>query len=227
MKTKARPLVEAFFGFETGQRRKIQAANRDKAETLKEGDNFVYKYIDLDDPEQNTGLCKSKLIQKLVNEMWFRNKTGEGIVFSQYFDPFTKSALALVLTAIKCCLDELVSGTRVQIEFGDDYHDVYDRHLKELDRFEQYTKKHDLLRNYLVKLYNRGRHHAGAQPVSTTGVLTIATSRFEAALKEYEEDPNTDADEENGDSDDEGMRRWMRAAVLIPPDTPFYVSIIM
>ena len=43
LKTKARPLVEGYYGFESGLNRKMVAKNRKTAENLKEGKGFVYK----------------------------------------------------------------------------------------------------------------------------------------------------------------------------------------
>ena len=45
------------------------------------------------------------------------------------------------------------------------------------------------------------RFHAGALPISSACVPSILDSAFHAALKEYEEDPQTKSDGENGDSD--------------------------
>jgi hypothetical protein len=45
LKSKARPLVEGFFGFESGLNRKIIAKNRELAENLKEEKGFVYKVV--------------------------------------------------------------------------------------------------------------------------------------------------------------------------------------
>lgn len=42
LKTKCRPLVDAFFGFDSGQHSKIQKLNRKKAKALKENYNFAY-----------------------------------------------------------------------------------------------------------------------------------------------------------------------------------------
>lgn len=46
LKSKTRPLVEGFFGFESGLNRKIIAKNRETAENLKDGKGFIYK-VDL------------------------------------------------------------------------------------------------------------------------------------------------------------------------------------
>lgn len=45
IKSKARPLVEGHFGFESGLNRKIIAMNRETAENLKEGKGFIYKVL--------------------------------------------------------------------------------------------------------------------------------------------------------------------------------------
>lgn len=46
------------------------------------------------------GLYHSKAIQKTVNAMFFANRSDEGIIFQQMFDPFPVPTLALVLTAV-------------------------------------------------------------------------------------------------------------------------------
>lgn len=45
LKSKTRPLVEGYFGFESGLNKKIIAKNRAIAENLKEGKGFVYKVL--------------------------------------------------------------------------------------------------------------------------------------------------------------------------------------
>lgn len=45
------------------------------------------------------------------------------------------------------------------------------------------------------------RFHAGAIPVSRLDLPKIPYGAFEAAMKEYEEDDNTETDGERGDSD--------------------------
>jgi hypothetical protein len=45
------------------------------------------------------------------------------------------------------------------------------------------------------------RFHAGVEPVSTIGFPIIPDSAFDAAMQEYIDDPDTDTDGENGDSD--------------------------
>ncbi|KAF8804477.1 hypothetical protein BYT27DRAFT_7225209 [Phlegmacium glaucopus] len=200
LKSKTRPLVEAFFGFKSGLNRKIIAKNRQTAEDLKDGKGFVYKVTDPDAMKWK-GMYQAKVLQKVVNVMWFRNKQDEGVVHTVQFNPLTVPALALVLAAIECCIDEWITGIRTDIPFSTTlYKDVYEDHIHCLERFNKISKQ-KILPNILIKFYNRGRFHAGAQPISAAGAPTISDTAFYAALKEYEDESQTESDGENGDSD--------------------------
>ncbi|KAF8237061.1 hypothetical protein L208DRAFT_1249518 [Tricholoma matsutake] len=200
LKLKMRPLVEAFFGFESGLNRKIIARNCQTAEDLKDGKGFVYKVTNADTMNCK-GMYQARILQKVVNVMWFHNKQDEGVVHAAQFSPLTISALALVLAAIECCIDEWITGVRTDIPFSTAlYKDIYEDHVRCLECFDKITKQ-QILTNILVKLCNRGRFHAGAQPISTAGAPTISDNAFIAALKEYEDEFQTESDGENGDSD--------------------------
>ena len=53
--------------------------------------------------ELRKGLYRNKILQKIVNAMWFANKHDEGIKYPEYLKPFPTPALALVLTAVSVC----------------------------------------------------------------------------------------------------------------------------
>ena len=53
--------------------------------------------------ELRKGLYRNKILQKIVNAMWFANKHDEGIKYPEYFKPFPMPTLALVLTAVSVC----------------------------------------------------------------------------------------------------------------------------
>ena len=53
--------------------------------------------------ELHKGLYCNKILQKIVNAMWFTNKHDEGIKYLEYFKPFPTPALALVLTTVSVC----------------------------------------------------------------------------------------------------------------------------
>jgi hypothetical protein len=40
------------------------------------------------------------VIQKAVNSMWFANRRDEGPSYPEFFNPFRKAGLALVLTVV-------------------------------------------------------------------------------------------------------------------------------
>jgi uncharacterized protein DUF6532 len=67
----------------------------------------------------------------------------------------------IILTSriqIECCIDEWISGIRTDIPFSTAlYKDVYEDHIRCLERFNKITKQL-ILPNILVKLYNRGRY---------------------------------------------------------------------
>lgn len=46
-------------------------------------------------------MYQAKIIQKVVNVMWFRNKQDEGVVHKENFNLLSIEALGLVLTAVR------------------------------------------------------------------------------------------------------------------------------
>ncbi|KAJ7671903.1 hypothetical protein B0H17DRAFT_1208833 [Mycena rosella] len=200
LKTKTHPLVQCELKFQSGSNPKIMKLNRTKAEDLKEGKVFVYK-----NPAQRKGLFQVFLIQMIANLMFFVNRHDEGIKYTAYFNPFPVTAITLILT-----IDEWMTGVtgdnkqhtgpcvRVDIEFSEaDYRSVYDGHLRDLIVYGKHTKKSDLLEKLCIKIHNRGRFHAGVQPISRLTSLSIGFDAFAAAIKEYEEADQTDTDGES------------------------------
>lgn len=192
LKTKLRPLVEAMFGFHSSQSKNAIKKNRALAEGLKEGTNFAFKHMSPEEDGRRSFL-KAPLIQKIVNTMWFTNKHDDGVMFHDYFKPFPYPALALVLTAIECCIDEWVTGTRTDIPFTiQEYRGVYESHLKCLHAFEDATKLYNILPGICTRLYEVGRIHSGAGPVSAPIEITLSARVIAAAIKEHEEGTTTE-----------------------------------
>lgn len=196
MKDKTKALVEAFYGFDSGRGRMAIASNRQWAEELKHERGFVYKTIVLDSEgkgSERKGMYQHPIIQKAVNVMWFQNKRDEGIQFRNMFKPIPIAAIALVLTAIEANIDEWVTGVRVPVTFwADDYRPVYHSHIDGLKKYGLHTSKHDLLGRLQRVLYNYGCHHAGVAPTEDNRLPAVPVSAYEAALREYEEDSETD-----------------------------------
>ncbi|KAG6822656.1 hypothetical protein H0H92_013039, partial [Tricholoma furcatifolium] len=76
------------------------------------------------------------------------------------------------------------------------YRVTYTKHIESLETFGKATMKHAMLETLQKRLHNFGRQHAGVEPVALKNEPAIPLSAFEAALKEYEEDNETDEDGE-------------------------------
>ncbi|KAI6015779.1 hypothetical protein BKA83DRAFT_74976, partial [Pisolithus microcarpus] len=128
LKTKLRLLVEVILGFHSSQSKSAIKKNQSIAEGLKEGMNFAFKVLHEDG---RRGFLKVPLIQKIINTMWFANKHDNGVRFHNHLKPFPYPALALVLTAIECCIDEWMTGMQTDIPFTiQEYCGTYKSHLK-------------------------------------------------------------------------------------------------
>ncbi|KAJ7877811.1 hypothetical protein B0H13DRAFT_2346888 [Mycena leptocephala] len=175
LKTKMKPTVELIYGFKTGQNKKTIAHNRQLAEQLKEDLTFTFKNI-----TNRKGIYRSPVIQKAVNSMWFANRRDEGPSYPEFFNPFRKAGLALVLTVGENLIDERLTGIRTDEETG----------------------QYKILDNILGRLHNIGRFHSGAQPITAFPKSVLNKADVAAAIKEYVEDSETESDAENG-ADDE------------------------
>jgi Domain of unknown function (DUF6532) len=121
---------------------------------------------------------------------------------------------------MECVLDEWSSGIKTEVQFTSvDYRPVYEAHLKCLQDFDRHTKKHKLLDKICTRLHNVGRYvipsfllvqliniaigdcrfHSGAQPITPVVTAAVSTNAFAAAVKEYEENSETETDGEDGD----------------------------
>ncbi|KAG1816421.1 uncharacterized protein BJ212DRAFT_1480870 [Suillus subaureus] len=184
LKTKMRGLTSSFFGFWASWSMTAIKANRDLAESLKEGISFVFK-----DWEMKTGIYKMELIQKAINDMWFTNCSDKGILYAKYFDPLPLKLMALALMVMECCINEWATGVREDIKFSlVSYSPVYLAHLNSLERFEQCTAPYKLLEKIRDNLLDVAHLHAGGIDPSKTAVSVDALTNdvFDDAIREYE-----------------------------------------
>ncbi|KAG1719440.1 uncharacterized protein EDB91DRAFT_1065646, partial [Suillus paluster] len=144
----------------------------------------------------------------------------EGIVYAKYFDPLPVQTIALILTAIECCIDEWMTGVKEDIKFSSvAYSPVYLIHLKSLRRFEERTAAYKLLGKIGVDLLDIARYvsdylchssskltfikrmHAGVDPLMAAVTIDSFTDDvFDDAIREYEDEAR-EAQEGGGDSD--------------------------
>ncbi|KAG1890065.1 hypothetical protein F4604DRAFT_1914615 [Suillus subluteus] len=169
LKTKMQALTASFFGFRTSRSTVAIKQNRDLAESLKDGSCFAFK--------------------SAINNMWFANRSDEGVIHGRYFNPLPVELLALILTAIECCIDEWLTGVKEDIKFSSAaYAPVYQVHLTSLRRFNERTSAYKLLEKICDNVLDVARLHAGvhlAQPGLATPV-SFADTVFEDAIREYE-----------------------------------------
>ncbi|KAI6110411.1 hypothetical protein EDD16DRAFT_1486531, partial [Pisolithus croceorrhizus] len=117
------------------------------------------------------GFLKVPLIQKIINTMWFANKHDKDIMFPEHFKPFPYPTLALVLTAIKCCIDEWATGKQGDISFTtQEYHLVYEAYLKCLQDFDNATKDVGVLQVICARIYKASQYTSST---STQGAPTL------------------------------------------------------
>ncbi|KAG2128348.1 uncharacterized protein EDB93DRAFT_1052400, partial [Suillus bovinus] len=95
LKTKMQSLTRTFFGFRSSELRDVIRQNHDLAEALKDGSSFIFK-----DWTAKTGIYKTELLQDSINVMWFANRSDEGIVYNQFFNPMPIKLIALMLTTV-------------------------------------------------------------------------------------------------------------------------------
>ncbi|KAI5997562.1 hypothetical protein EDD15DRAFT_2410951 [Pisolithus albus] len=104
-----------------------------------------------------------------------------------------KFVIVLEAAQIECCIDEWSTGTRTDIPFTiQEYRATYDSHLKCLQAFAEATKTYDVLPSICRRLYEVGRIHSGAAPLTAPTEVTVSAQIIATAIKEHEEGSTTE-----------------------------------
>ncbi|OJT07806.1 hypothetical protein TRAPUB_1289 [Trametes pubescens] len=136
LKRAARGLVQGFYGFKPLVDPPSQLYNRQLAALLSRNRTFTYETINKES-EEHEGLYESPLVQMIINLVFFKNATDDGVLLENVYQPFPLKGLALVLTAIQCAIDEWHSGVHSSVTFSENnYSSVYTKHIRELELFE-------------------------------------------------------------------------------------------
>ncbi|KAG1824017.1 hypothetical protein EV424DRAFT_1346255 [Suillus variegatus] len=188
---KMRSLTASFFGFRSSNSNDVIRQNRDLAESLKDGSVFAFK-----DWESKKGIYKTELLQLGINIMWFANRHDEGVIHHKYFNPMPIEVIALVLTTIKCCIDEWLQGLKEDIKFTSaTYGTVYHGHFCSLQHFDERTAPYKLLDKIRVNLHDVARFHAGVDTLTiSSSASRISDTAFEDAIREYRLEEQDDAE---------------------------------
>ncbi|CDO77808.1 hypothetical protein BN946_scf184534.g3 [Trametes cinnabarina] len=157
VKTTARALVQGAFGFKTGLSPSSRVFNQERTAFLKRGRAFVYEIIG-ETMEDHVGLYEAEIIQDVVNRIFYKSPTDDGIKVADVYTPFPFVGLALVLMAIECCIDEWESGVFCKVTFSEEnYSAIYQRHLQEMRSFEAESGADRILTEICNQITSRGR----------------------------------------------------------------------
>ncbi|KAI0287572.1 hypothetical protein BC826DRAFT_1117581 [Russula brevipes] len=192
VKAKIRSLVLSEYEFRTSQSSKSREYNLKRAAALKDDLNFTYKSLKFCQPDglvaERKGLYQNVIIQKAVNIIWFAHRRDEGVEFPGYFHPFPLNAIALVLTAIECGIDEWISGSHEDIDFkSSDYAKIYQDNVNMLNVFKDKTEEFGIVPMMQKKLYRNGRFNSGAQPLSATQGHKLTAAAIQEAIQDWDD----------------------------------------
>jgi len=95
VKEKITPLVERHYGFQTSKAAESLGHNIDLAQALKADTAFSNG----DDGQALP--YRHRIIQQAINIIWFNDRSSDGIVFSNVFNPMPYEAIALVLAVVR------------------------------------------------------------------------------------------------------------------------------
>ncbi|TFK53380.1 hypothetical protein OE88DRAFT_1733315 [Heliocybe sulcata] len=184
LKSKARPLVETLYNFETGIRPSTIQRNRKRTEVLLDNYNYTYRHRSSDGRK---GAFQHKIIQKLVNAMWFKDPDNEGIRYDMYFGEISHECLALMFTAIECCIEEWETGKKHRIDFTTQkYKEHYEDILQMLYNFEKEGGK-EILGDIRRSLAENGRFHSGVDMRTEGRRGPMSGDAIAAAIQDYHE----------------------------------------
>jgi len=95
VKEKIALLVERYYGFETSKAPRSLSRNIELARALKTDGAFSKG-----DEGNELPYCH-RIIQQAINVVWFNDRTSDGVVFSNLFNPMPYEAIALVLAVVR------------------------------------------------------------------------------------------------------------------------------
>ncbi|EJD42910.1 hypothetical protein AURDEDRAFT_168154 [Auricularia subglabra TFB-10046 SS5] len=189
VKTVARAGFARSYGFKTPIQRRLKtmmAANVALHDRLIVRDAFVYE-----DTAKREGLYHAPLIIDILINVWFVNRNDEGPAFAELFNPEEKGikleTIALVLAAIRNCLDEWSTGELVEIPFSDrGYRKWYLHHLDRLQRYAKHKTLGAICARLRKDMYRAAMLRAGAVMPKISSEVGITDADLDAAAAFYE-----------------------------------------
>ncbi|EIW52177.1 uncharacterized protein TRAVEDRAFT_53602 [Trametes versicolor FP-101664 SS1] len=185
IKVAARGLVQGTYAFKPFVDTASQDYNRQLSAMLTRNRTFTYDIIDKVD-DNHEGLYEASVIQMVVNRVFYKNPSDDGIVLDTVYHPFPEQALALVLTAIQCAIDEWNTGAYRNVTFSEnDYGAVYEKHRRELKEFELRSGADRILTEIRTKLSKHGRLNAKAPAMRREDESSLTQDAMDRAVRSY------------------------------------------
>jgi Domain of unknown function (DUF6532) len=94
-KEKITPLVERYYGFQTSKAAESLGHNIELAKALKTDAAFS------NGDEEHALPYRHRIIQQGINIIWFNDRSSDGVVFSNVFNPMPYEAIALMLAVVR------------------------------------------------------------------------------------------------------------------------------
>jgi hypothetical protein len=95
VKEKIMPLVERYYGFQTSKAAESLGHNIELVQALKTDAAFS------NGDEGHALPYRHRIIQQGINIVWFNDRSSDGVVFSNEFNPIPYEAIALVLAVVR------------------------------------------------------------------------------------------------------------------------------
>ncbi|KZT03691.1 uncharacterized protein LAESUDRAFT_659244, partial [Laetiporus sulphureus 93-53] len=169
-----------------------------------------------DAAELHKGLYQNRVIQMIINKVWFKDKRDDGIVLQEVYCPFPFIAFATVLMAIECAIDEWVSGTREDVTFTiEAYKHRFEHHLSAIKSYNTASSDLEIMKKICHRVFEDGCINAKVIRTETQETRTLAPDAIKNAIEEFKhkdgnlsETDESDNGGELGDGQPNGQESW-------------------
>jgi len=162
MKPNITTRVENLYHFKTSKAPESIRSNVELAKMLLRDTNFIYH--EARDGKGRHSPYSHPIIQEAINVTLFRDENDVGVVLHEHFSPMPIPIIALILTAVQCCIDEWSDGQRKDSSWDEDkLQAVYASHVSALLTFQARGLEGDVdvLCQLQCDLLKKAREHAG------------------------------------------------------------------
>ncbi|KIJ43885.1 hypothetical protein M422DRAFT_252811 [Sphaerobolus stellatus SS14] len=195
LRDKLVPLIHEFYGFKDTSTEKGFHHNQELYDLLKTDNRLVFS-----DFKNQKGLYEGDIIQQAINAMWFFDSSRKKNHFTHYFNPIPLVTIALIFTVTEYIVNRWSSGSfKKGIPFCEqEYSDVYQRHLTNLEELKGRSNAHAAkLGRLQTRLYKRAIRQAKSVGVNDQPLLN------DVNLDDFINTNDMDGQQDGGDDSDE------------------------